>query len=272
MRRLDLIVRTGMLWVSAPASKALPLRLNGEAGPMTAGELNGHASAPRISSGHGSFGGSPLDPRLSFDTFVVGRSNSLAHAAAKQVAMAARDNPLMFNPLYVHAQVGLGKTHLLQAIAWAGNAGERRLLYLTAEKFVFGFVSSLRTQTTLAFKELLRGTDVLLIDDLQFLQGKSTHAEFSHTLNAMIDAGRQVVVAANRPPLDLENLDGRVRSRLAGGLVVEMGAIGEELRLEILVGASPPPGSIIPSSTCRLPCWLISPNPSPTMGATSKAR
>ena len=134
VRRLDLIVRTGMLWVSAPASKALPLRLNGEAGPMTAGELNGHASAPRISSGHSSFGGSPLDPRLSFDTFVVGRSNSLAHAAAKQVAMAARDNPVMFNPLYVHAQVGLGKTHLLQAIAWAGNAAERRLLYLTAEK------------------------------------------------------------------------------------------------------------------------------------------
>ena len=99
---------------------------------------------------------------------------------------------------------------------------------------MFGFVSSLRTQTTLAFKELLRSTDVLLIDDLQFLQGKSTHAEFSHTLNAMIDAGRQVVVAADRPPLDLENLDDRVRSRLAGGLVVEMGALGEDLRMEIL--------------------------------------
>jgi len=178
--------------------------------------------------------GSPLDPRLSFDTFVVGRSSSLAHRAAKQVATAIRDNPVMFNPLYVHAQVGLGKTHLLQAITWAGNAAERRMLYLTAERFVFGFVSSLRTQTTLAFKELLRSTDVLLIDDLQFLQGKSTHAEFSHTLNAMIDAGRQVVVAADRPPLDLENLDERVRSRLAGGLVVEMSALGEELRLEIL--------------------------------------
>jgi chromosomal replication initiator protein len=212
----------------------LSLRLNGEAGPMVANDLNGYASPPRVASGHGSFGGSPLDPRLTFDTFIVGRANSLAHAAAKQVAAATRDNPVMFNPLYVHAQVGLGKTHLLQAIAWAGNAVERRLLYLTAEKFVFGFVSSLRTQTTLAFKELLRSTDVLLIDDQQFLQGKSTHAEFSHTLNAMIDAGRQVVVAADRPPLDLENLDDRVRSRLASGLVVEMGALGEELRLEIL--------------------------------------
>ncbi|MFZ0459502.1 MAG: chromosomal replication initiator protein DnaA [Rhodoplanes sp.] len=234
VRRIDLIVRTAMLRMSVPESRALPARLNGATNSIQAEGINGRAPAPRLSSSQGSFGGSPLDPRLTFETFVVGRSNSLAHAAAKQVATAARENQVMFNPLYVHAQVGLGKTHLLQAIAWAGNAAERRLLYLTAEKFVFGFVSSLRTQTTLAFKELLRSTDVLLIDDLQFLQGKSTHAEFSHTLNAMIDAGRQVVVAADRPPLDLENLDERVRSRLAGGLVVEMGALGEELRLEIL--------------------------------------
>lgn len=234
VRRLDLIVRTGMLRVSPAVTKAIPLRLNGTTPAIPAAEINGHAPAPRLSSSQGSFGGSPLDPRLTFETFVVGRSNSLAHAAATQVATASRDTPVMFNPLYVHAQVGLGKTHLLQAIAWAGNVADRRLLYLTAEKFVFGFVSSLRTQTTLAFKELLRSTDVLLIDDLQFLQGKSTHAEFSHTLNAMIDAGRQVVVAADRPPLDLENLDDRVRSRLAGGLVVEMGALGEDLRMEIL--------------------------------------
>jgi chromosomal replication initiator protein len=234
VRRIDLIVRTGMLRVSPALTKAIPLRLNGATPAIPAAEINGHAPAPRLSSSQGSFGGSPLDPRLTFETFVVGRSNSLAHAAAKQVATASRDTPVMFNPLYVHAQVGLGKTHLLQAIAWAGNVADRRLLYLTAEKFVFGFVSSLRTQTTLAFKELLRSTDVLLIDDLQFLQGKSTHAEFSHTLNAMIDAGRQVVVAADRPPLDLENLDDRVRSRLAGGLVVEMGALGEDLRMEIL--------------------------------------
>jgi chromosomal replication initiator protein len=95
-------------------------------------------------------------------------------------------------------------------------------------------VSALRTQTALAFKEALRGIDVLVIDDLQFLQGKSTQSEFCHTLNALIDAGRQVVIAADRPPTDLESLDDRVRSRLAGGLVVEMGALGEELRLEIL--------------------------------------
>jgi len=108
------------------------------------------------------------------------------------------------------------------------------MLYLTAEKFMFGFVSALRTQTALAFKETLRGIDVLIIDDLQFLQGKQTQAEFCHTLNSLIDSGRQVVIAADRAPTDLETLDDRVRSRLAGGLVVEMGALGEELRLEIL--------------------------------------
>jgi chromosomal replication initiator protein len=183
---------------------------------------------------HEALGGSPLDPRLTFETFIIGRSNTLAHAAAKQVATGRRGEALMFNPLYIHAAVGLGKTHLLQAITWAGNSGDRKMLYLTAERFMYGFVSALRSQTALAFKEAVRAIDVLVIDDLQFLQGRSTQAEFCHTLNALIDAGRQVVIASDRPPADLESLDDRVRSRLAGGLVVEIGALGEELRLEIL--------------------------------------
>ena len=188
-----------------------------------------------MSASHDALGGSPLDPRLTFASFVVGRSNTLAHAAARQVAEGRRGDSVMFNPLYIHAGVGLGKTHLLQAVTWAGNSGsERKVLYLTAEKFMYGFVAALKTQTALAFKEALRGIDVLVIDDLQFLQGKSTQAEFCHTLNALIDAGRQVVIAADRPPSDLESLDDRVRSRLAGGLVVEMGSLGEELRLGIL--------------------------------------
>jgi chromosomal replication initiator protein len=180
-------------------------------------------------------GGSPLDPRLTFLRFMVGRSNTLAHAAARQVAEGRRGESVMFNPLYIHAGVGLGKTHLLQAVTWAGNSGpDRKVLYLTAEKFMYGFVAALKTQTALAFKEALRGIDVLVIDDLQFLQGKTTQAEFCHTLNALIDAGRQVVIAADRPPSELETLDERVRSRLAGGLVVEMSSLGEELRLGIL--------------------------------------
>src|SRR5437764_13815587 len=128
----------------------------------------------------------------------------------------------MFTPPYIHPGTGLGKTHLLQSIAWAGNGiADRKVLYLTAEKFMYGFVAALETQTALAFKEALRGIDVLVIDDLQFVQGKSTQAEFCHTLNALIDAGRQVVIAADRPPSDRESRDVRVRLRLAGGLVVE---------------------------------------------------
>lgn len=235
IRRIDLVHRSAVLRnatakvrTSEPVEATREIKSNAERGDLRAAQLPAQTA-------HEALGGSPLDSRLAFDTFVVGRSNTLAHAAAKQVALARRGEPVMFNPLYVHAGVGLGKTHLLQSIAWAGNGiPERKVLYLTAEKFMYGFVAALKAQTALAFKEALRGIDVLVIDDLQFLQGKSTQVEFCHTLNALIDAGRQVVIAADRPPSDLESLDDRVRSRLAGGLVVEMGSLEEELRLEIL--------------------------------------
>jgi chromosomal replication initiator protein len=234
IQRVELIVRSGLRTASAkprPDPLVEPPRESREA----VKDVVGRTAAAPIANAHEQLGGSPLDPRLTFETFAVGRSNTLAHAAARQVATARRRDPVMFNPLYVHAGVGLGKTHLLQAIAWAGNAaGERKVLYLTAEKFMYGFVSALKTQTALAFKEALRGIDVLVIDDLQFLQGRSTQAEFCHTLNALIDAGRQVVVAADRPPADLEMLDDRVRSRLAGGLAAEMFSLDEELRMKIL--------------------------------------
>jgi chromosomal replication initiator protein len=234
--RNELTVRSAVIRPLPPKVKAAEPA--DSAHETRAPSLNGSASrliATPVSAVHEALGGSPLDTRLTFDSFVVGRSNTLAHAAAKQVAVAHRGDAVLFNPLYIHAGVGLGKTHLLQAITWTGNAnGERKVLYLTAERFMYGFVSALRSQTAIAFKEALRGIDVLVIDDLQFLQGKSTQAEFCHTLNALIDAGRQVVIAADRPPSELESLDDRVRSRLAGGLVVEMGSLGEELRLEIL--------------------------------------
>ena len=237
LNRIELTVRTPVRSV-APAkdAKAATDDRRAERGDARAHEGGRTAiSAMAASAGHEALGGSPLDPRLTFETFVIGRSNTLAHAAARQVAEGRRGDTVMFNPLYIHAGVGLGKTHLLQAITFAGNAlGQRKVLYLTAEKFMYGFVSALKAQTAIAFKETLRAIDVLVIDDLQFLQGKSTQAEFCHTLNALIDSGRQVVIAADRPPSDLESLDDRVRSRLAGGLVVEMGSLGEELRLEIL--------------------------------------
>jgi chromosomal replication initiator protein len=236
IQKIDVTVRSAVIRTAPPKVK-LPDVIDSGRDPRIARTDNGDMRAvyAPISTGHDALGGSPLDMRLTFDSFVIGRSNTLAHAAAKQVAVAHRGEPVMFNPLYIHAGVGLGKTHLLQAVTWAGNRGaERKVLYLTAEKFMYGFVSALRNQTALAFKEALRGIDVLVIDDLQFLQGKSTQAEFCHTLNALIDAGRQVVIAADRPPTDLESLDDRMRSRLAGGLVVEMGPLGEDLRLEIL--------------------------------------
>jgi chromosomal replication initiator protein len=234
VRRIEINVRSAVIRTlsTRPERAPEPLREPRDNGTE---RTDARIVTPPAAVAHEALGGSPLDPRLTFDAFVVGRSNTLAHAAARQVAAAKRGETVMFNPLYVHAGVGLGKTHLLQATAWEGNgASGRRVLYLTAEKFMYGFVSALKTQTAIAFKEALRGIDVLVIDDLQFLQGKSTQAEFCHTLNALIDAGRQVVVAGDRPPGDLETLDDRVRSRLAGGLVVEMGSHEEELRLHIL--------------------------------------
>jgi chromosomal replication initiator protein len=231
IQRIDLGVRSAVL-------RPLPAKGKAADCAMATRDTRADARGSEPTSGPNaeSPGGSPLDPRLTFETFLVGRSNTLAHAAAKQVAKARRGDPVMFNPLYIHAGVGLGKTHLLQAAAGAGNGRDRKALYLTAEKFMYGFVSALKTQTALAFKEALRGIDLLIIDDLQFLTGKQTQVEFCHTLNALVDSGRQVVVAADRAPSDLESLEDRVRSRLAGGLVVEIGSLEEELRLEILQG------------------------------------
>jgi chromosomal replication initiator protein len=182
------------------------------------------------------FEGSPLDPRYTFQSFVVGASNRLAHAAAMQVAETAEGQPLRYNPLYVHAKVGMGKTHLLHAIAWEFKARRRdaRVLYLTAERFMYSFAEALQTRDAPAFKEKLRTIDLLLIDDMEFLQGKTFQQEFCHTLNSLIDGGRQVVVAADCAPALLESFDARMRSRLSGGLVAEISPLDYELRYKIL--------------------------------------
>jgi len=178
--------------------------------------------------------GSPLDRRLTFATFQVGRSNELAFNAVQRVANPNRSGTPAFCPLYLHSAVGLGKTHLLQAVAHSAAQQGRSVIYLTAEKFMYGFVAALQAQTAIAFKERLRGIDLLIFDDAQFLQGKNIQAEFGHALNALLDAGREVIVAADRPPNDLESLDERIRSRLGVGLCVEVGALDEPLRLKIL--------------------------------------
>jgi len=207
-----------------------------KAPPVADAETSARSSAPRGESppNGDALGGSPLDRRLTFSSFLVGRSNQLAHTAAQRVIETGLGQSPAFSPLYIHSSVGLGKTHLLQALAHAAASQGRRVVYLTAEKFMYSFVAALRSQTAIAFKENLRLIDLLIFDDAQFLQGKSIQNEFCHALNALVDAGRQVVVAADRPPGDLEALEERVRSRLAGGLCVEMGALDEPLRTKIL--------------------------------------
>lgn len=208
-------------------------------GPRGPGHVVGAAASPIPPRGFGEnqfgFAGSPLDPGFTFATLVEGSSNRMACAAAKSVA-EADGAALRFNPLFIHASVGLGKTHLLQAIAWGAsnrNSGIK-ILYLTAEYFMWRFASAIRDQSALSFKESLRDIDLLLIDDMQFLQGKSIQQEFCHLLNALIDSAKQVVVAADRPPSELDSLDDRVRSRLKGGVALEVKAPDLEMRRNML--------------------------------------
>ncbi|KQY13434.1 chromosomal replication initiator protein DnaA [Rhizobium sp. Root482] len=179
--------------------------------------------------------GSPLDPRYTFESFVEGSSNRVALAAAKTIAEAGA-GAVRFNPLFIHSTVGLGKTHLLQAIATAAIQSPRvpRVVYLTAEYFMWRFATAIRDNDALSLKETLRNIDLLVIDDMQFLQGKSIQHEFCHLLNMLLDSAKQVVVAADRAPWELESLDPRVRSRLQGGVAIEMEAPDYEMRLEIL--------------------------------------
>lgn len=180
--------------------------------------------------------GSPLDPAQTFESFFIGGSNRLAHAAALRVAEAAPGTPVSFNPLFVHSAAGLGKTHLLNAIAWRirHTQADRRVLYITAERFMYHFIGALKLRDTIAFKDYFQSIDVLLIDDFQFLQGKTMQQEFCHTFNSLVDSKRQVIIAADVPPAQLDTIDQRMRSRLMGGLVVDIELPDLELRREIL--------------------------------------
>ena len=180
--------------------------------------------------------GSPIDPHYTFENFIEGKSNRVGLAAAKAAADQGA-NAARFNPLFIYASVGLGKTHLLQAIANGGarRANRRkRVVYLTAEYFMWRFASAIRDNNALMLKETLHDIDLLIIDDMQFLQGKKIQSEFCHLINTLLDSARQVVVAADRPPHELESLDARVRSRLQGGVALEIGAPDYDMRLAML--------------------------------------
>jgi chromosomal replication initiator protein len=183
--------------------------------------------------------GAALDPRFTFENFVVGKPNELAHAAARRVAESSVGNnrSVPFNPLFLYGGVGLGKTHLMHAIAWHIRTHEpaRKLIYLSAEKFMYQFIRALRFKDTMAFKEQFRSVDVLMIDDVQFISGKdSTQEEFFHTFNALVDQNRQVIISADKSPSDLEGMEERMRSRLGWGLVADIHPTTYELRLGIL--------------------------------------
>ena len=184
----------------------------------------------------GGFEGSPLDPRYTLETFVVGAANRMAHAGATQVAETVMSSNPAFNPLYIHSSVGLGKTHLLHAIAWEVKRRnpDANVLYLTAERFRYQFVEALRSSDPLSFKEKFRSIHLLLIDDLEFMHGEKTEQEFDHIINALLDGGRQVVVASARAPNHIDRLNERMRSRLQRGLVTELGSLDYDLRLKVL--------------------------------------
>ena len=178
--------------------------------------------------------GLPLDPRFTFDAFVVGKPNELAHAAARRVA---EGGDVTFNPLFLYSGVGLGKTHLMHAIAHELRARQPELnvLYLSAERFMYRFITALRERRMMEFKHMLRSVDVLLVDDVQFMGGKdSTQEEFFHTFNALVDARKQIILSSDRMPGEIKDLEDRMKSRLQSGLVVDLHPTDYELRLGVL--------------------------------------
>ncbi len=213
----------------APASQA-------DAPQRPAAAFRAPVQQPIQRTSAGGLEGSPLDPRYTFDSFVVGASNRMAHAGATQVAETVLTDTSGYNPLYIHSHVGLGKSHLLHAIAWEvkKRAPNAQVLYLTAERFRYQFVEALRSSDPLAFKERFRNINMLLINDLEFLQGERTEQEFDHIINALLDGGKQVVVASARAPNQIERLNERMRSRLQRGLVTELQPLDHELRLKVL--------------------------------------
>ena len=181
--------------------------------------------------------GAPLEPRYTFDNFVVGKSNEMAHAASRRITDGDPSYYKLHNPLFLYGGVGLGKTHLMHAIAWEirRNDPSRRVIYTSAEKFMYQFIRALRYKDMMSFKQQFREVDVLMVDDIQFIAGKeSTQEEFFHTFNALIDGNHQVIISADRSPSDLEGIEERIRSRLGWGLVADIHPTDYELRLGIL--------------------------------------
>ncbi len=224
VRRIDFQVVANTVTRAAPTQSSKREDPAGTAKPATS--VRRAADSPVASA--------PLDQRFTFDTFVVGKPNELAHAAARRVA---EGGPVTFNPLFLYGGVGLGKTHLMHAIAWElqQQCPDLNVVYLSAEQFMYRFVQALRDRRMMDFKEMFRAVDVLMVDDVQFIAGKdSTQEEFFHTFNALVDQNKQIIISADRAPGEIENLEERIKSRLQCGLVVDLHPTDYELRLGIL--------------------------------------
>lgn len=211
---------------------------------------------------YGREGASPLDQRFSFDQFVVGKPNEFAYACARRVA--ERPSSPGFNPLFLYGGVGLGKTHLMHAIGLELVRRESSgisVKYMSAEKFMYRFIAAIRSQSTMEFKGELRGVDVLMIDDLQFLIGKdNTQEEFFHTFNALVDAGKQIIVSADKSPSDLSGIEDRLRTRLGWGMVADLHATTYELRLSILESKAATAAAPVPSKVLEFLAHKITGN------------
>ncbi len=267
VRSVEIVVDSGRAAVSPPPAADLPAAPV-SAPPVAAGLAAPCAPAP-VAIDPDEIG-APLDTRFTFDNFVVGKPNEFAYAAAQRVAMADR---VSFNPLFLYSGVGLGKTHLMHAIAWhiRANTPTRRVLYLSAEKFMYRFIRALRDQNTMMFKEQFRSVDVLMIDDVQFIAGKdATQEEFFHTFNSLVDQGRQIVISADKSPSDLEGLEERLRSRLNCGLVADIHPTTYELRLGILQQKAEQMGAVVPTKVLEFLAHKIASNVRELEGALNR--
>ncbi|AGA65185.1 Chromosomal replication initiator protein DnaA [Liberibacter crescens BT-1] len=230
--KVDVVVRTATRFSSEKPSLPVSSQSYSPLKPISSNVITSTLNPKTVSP----LFGSPLDTRFTFSSFIEGSSNRVALAAARTIAEMGAKSTVRFNPLFIHASVGLGKTHLLQAIANEAieNKDGLRIVYLTAEYFMWRFATAIRDNCALNLKDSLRNIDLLMIDDMQFLQGKLIQHEFCHLLNALLDSAKTVVVAADRPPSELESLDPRVRSRLQGGVSLELGSHDYDIRLAIL--------------------------------------
>lgn len=218
----------------------------------------------------GTYTGASLDNRFTFENFVVGKPNELAYAAALRVAESSTPQ---FNPLFLYGGVGLGKTHLMHAIAWKIRQchPNRKVIYLSAEKFMYQFVRALRYKDMVAFKDQFRAVDVLMIDDVQFISGKdTTQEEFFHTFNALVDKNHQVIVSADKSPSDLENMEERLKSRLGWGLVADIHPTTYELRLGILQAKAAALNTVVPKEVLEFLAFKITSNIRELEGALNR--